>query len=180
MFGGALIHCRLYAGPEVDVWSCGVILYALVCARLPFDDPHIPTLFRMIREGRYSIPPYVSSECRDLISKMLVVDLVNRATIADIRAHPWFQKYLPAYLRAPPSGPADGLPDKIDRKCFVRLAEVYGRLGISKPQLLAALQRPGQRSVMSDDEVHALLSVPVGENSAPMSLSSSGRRFAGS
>lgn len=43
-----VITGKLYAGPEIDIWSCGVILYVLLCGRLPFDDEHIPALFRKI------------------------------------------------------------------------------------------------------------------------------------
>ena len=44
-----VISGKLYAGPEVDIWSCGVILYALLCGTLPFDDEHVPSLFRKIK-----------------------------------------------------------------------------------------------------------------------------------
>jgi 5'-AMP-activated protein kinase catalytic alpha subunit len=44
-----VISGKLYAGPEVDVWSCGVILYALLCGKLPFDEETIPSLFKKIK-----------------------------------------------------------------------------------------------------------------------------------
>jgi 5'-AMP-activated protein kinase catalytic alpha subunit len=98
-----VITGKLYAGPEVDVWSCGVILYALLCGKLPFDEETIPILFKKIREGSYTFPNHVSEPAKDLISKILVVDPLQRATMSDIRNHPWFQKDLPEYLSVPPS-----------------------------------------------------------------------------
>ena len=101
-----VISGRLYSGPEVDVWSCGVILYVMLCGRLPFDDEYIPSLFMKINKGIYTLPPYLSAEARDLLSRMLVVDPVKRITIAEIRQHPWFNRDLPAYLRPLPLTPA--------------------------------------------------------------------------
>mmetsp|Transcript_20936 Transcript_20936/g.41889 ORF Transcript_20936/g.41889 Transcript_20936/m.41889 type:complete len:667 (+) Transcript_20936:611-2611(+) len=97
-----VISGHLYAGPEVDVWSCGVILYALLCGSLPFDDELIPNLFKKIKSGMYSLPSHLSQLARNLIPRMLEVDPMKRITIPEIRLHPWFQHKLPPYLRHPP------------------------------------------------------------------------------
>ncbi|KAH7852149.1 hypothetical protein Vadar_021167 [Vaccinium darrowii] len=97
-----VISGKLYAGPEVDVWSCGVILYALLCGTLPFDDENIPNLFKKIKGGIYTLPSHLSPGARDLIPRMLVVDPMKRMTIPEIRQHLWFQAHLPRYLAVPP------------------------------------------------------------------------------
>ncbi|KAL6994185.1 SNF1-related protein kinase catalytic subunit alpha kin10 [Sarracenia purpurea var. burkii] len=97
-----VISGKLYAGPEVDVWSCGVILYALLCGTLPFDDENIPNLFKKIKGGIYTLRSHLSPGARDLIPRMLVVDPMKRMTIPEIRQHPWFQAHLPRYLAVPP------------------------------------------------------------------------------
>ena len=54
-----VISGRMYAGPEVDIWSCGVILYALLCGRLPFDDENISVLFRKIKSRAVRSEPVI-------------------------------------------------------------------------------------------------------------------------
>ncbi|XP_056017242.1 5'-AMP-activated protein kinase catalytic subunit alpha-2-like isoform X17 [Ostrea edulis] len=93
-----VISGKLYAGPEVDIWSCGVILYALLCGTLPFDDEHVPTLFRKIKSGIFAVPDYLNKEVVSLLCLMLQVDPLKRASITQIREHDWFQKELPGYL----------------------------------------------------------------------------------
>ncbi|XP_057486783.1 SNF1-related protein kinase catalytic subunit alpha KIN10-like [Actinidia eriantha] len=93
-----VISKKLYAGPEVDIWSCGVILYALLCGRLPFDDDNLPGLCAKINNGVYTFPNHLSHGARDLISRILIVDPITRLSIPEIRQHPWFQLHIPRYL----------------------------------------------------------------------------------
>lgn len=84
------INGEQYIGSAADMWSLGVILFALICGFLPFEADGIPSLFRKIKNRHYKAPDYITKEAKDLIDKMLQVDPEKRCSIADIRQHPWF------------------------------------------------------------------------------------------
>ncbi|KAL8959557.1 MAG: hypothetical protein Q9193_003605 [Seirophora villosa] len=87
-----LLQARQYTGPEVDIWSFGIVLYVLVCGKVPFDDQSMPQLHAKIKEGVVDYPNWLSHECRNLISRMLVTDPKKRASLAEILNHPWITK----------------------------------------------------------------------------------------
>ncbi|PCD43393.1 hypothetical protein AU210_002490 [Fusarium oxysporum f. sp. radicis-cucumerinum] len=87
-----LLQARAYTGPEVDVWSFGIVLYVLVCGKVPFDDQSMPALHAKIKRGLVDYPAWLSSECKHLLSRMLVTDPKQRATMQEVMTHPWMAK----------------------------------------------------------------------------------------
>ncbi|EPB90651.1 CAMK/CAMKL/KIN1 protein kinase [Mucor circinelloides 1006PhL] len=88
-----LLRAKQYTGPEVDVWSFGVVLYVLVCGRVPFDDTNLPALHEKIKSGVVEdYPDHLGKDCLDLLSKIFVVDPSRRITLSAIQSHPWMNK----------------------------------------------------------------------------------------
>lgn len=104
-----LLQARQYTGPEVDIWSFGIVLYVLVCGKVPFDDQSMPQLHAKIKKGVVEYPNWLSfgtenqsprckslliqcTECKNLIARMLVTNPRERAGLSEIINHPWMTK----------------------------------------------------------------------------------------
>eukprot|EP00826_Nyctotherus_ovalis_P042495 TRINITY_DN4377_c0_g2_i1.p1 TRINITY_DN4377_c0_g2~~TRINITY_DN4377_c0_g2_i1.p1 ORF type:complete len:452 (+),score=97.51 TRINITY_DN4377_c0_g2_i1:510-1865(+) len=86
-----MIAGKRYNGPAADVWSAGIVLFAIVCGHLPFENANTSKLYKMILSGNFLIPSHVSEEARDLIKGILRTDPSVRYTIDDIKKHKWFR-----------------------------------------------------------------------------------------
>lgn len=76
-----MIEGKRYFGLGSDIWSSGVVLYAMVCGYLPFEDDDTVKLYKKIRTANYQCPKYVSESFKDLLQQVLTVDPEKRITI---------------------------------------------------------------------------------------------------
>lgn len=84
-----VIRGEKYDGRKADVWSCGVILYALLVGALPFDDDNLRQLLEKVKKGVFHIPHFVSPDCQNLLRGMIEVNPELRLTLEQIHRHSW-------------------------------------------------------------------------------------------
>lgn len=87
-----LLSGQRYCGPEIDMWSLGVVLYVMLCGSVPFDDENVQGLQRKIREAEIVFSKSISSEAMDLIQGMVVAAPSSRMGLDQVIASEWVNK----------------------------------------------------------------------------------------
>ncbi|VDN03325.1 unnamed protein product [Thelazia callipaeda] len=137
-----LFQGKKYDGPEVDVWSLGVILYTLVSGSLPFDGQNLKDLRERVLRGKYRIPFYMSTDCENLLKRFLVLNPARRGTLEAIMKDRWmnigYDDELKPYVE----------PTK-DVKDENRIA-IIQQMGYSRSAIISSLDKG------SFDDLHAI------------------------
>jgi carbon catabolite-derepressing protein kinase len=79
-----------YDGAKADIWSCGVVLFALTTGYLPFNDYNVTVLYRKIYRGQFRLPKWISCDLKNLLSRLLDTNPKTRITVDEILEDPWF------------------------------------------------------------------------------------------
>lgn len=96
-----ILNSEGYVGTKSDIWSMGVVLFAMVAGHLPFEvdnKGHLLSIESLL-SGKFPMPRHLSAELADLLLKMINPDPVRRATLEQIKNHAWVNT---GYLFPPP------------------------------------------------------------------------------
>ncbi|KAK9464289.1 kinase-like domain-containing protein [Lipomyces arxii] len=100
-----IVAGKTYHGSPSDIWSCGIILFALLTGHLPFDDDNIRTLLMKVQTGKFQMPAELSIHAKDLIWRILKTEPEERITAEEILDHPLLRKYPPDKMTVEPFRP---------------------------------------------------------------------------
>ncbi|XP_075890227.1 serine/threonine-protein kinase MARK2 isoform X3 [Nelusetta ayraudi] len=137
-----LFQGKKYDGPEVDVWSLGVILYTLVSGSLPFDGQNLKELRERVLRGKYRIPFYMSTDCENLLKKFLILNPSKRGSLEQIMRDRWMnvgheEEELKPYI--------EPQPDYKDP----RRTEIMLQMGFSQEEIQDSLVNQKYNDVMA-------------------------------
>ncbi|XP_015244291.1 PREDICTED: serine/threonine-protein kinase MARK1 isoform X4 [Cyprinodon variegatus] len=163
-----LFQGKKYDGPEVDVWSLGVILYTLVSGSLPFDGQNLKELRERVLRGKYRIPFYMSTDCENLLKKLLVLNPVKRGSLEQIMKDHWMNVGHDDEELKPYIEPESDLND-------TSRIELMVTMGFPKEEITDSLQNQKYDDVMA---TYLLLGrkAPEFEGSEPLANSVLGQR----
>ncbi|KAJ3163874.1 hypothetical protein HDU88_006213 [Geranomyces variabilis] len=137
-----------YDGGKSDIWSCGVIFFAMVTGRLPFDNDNIRKVLMMVKNGTYFIPKTVAPDAADLIKRMLVVDPWKRITMEEILEHPFMTSTKTRVMPNPPMVPPAPLSINSVAEIEPEILESLAVLGWSdERRLVSELTTPEDNQV---------------------------------
>ncbi|XP_069047879.1 serine/threonine-protein kinase BRSK2 isoform X1 [Lepisosteus oculatus] len=85
-----VIRGEKYDGRRADVWSCGVILFALLVGALPFDHDNLRQLLEKVKSGVFHMPHFIPPDCQSLLRGMIEVNPDKRLTLEEIQKHSWY------------------------------------------------------------------------------------------
>uniref|UniRef100_A0A8C6SZ62 MAP/microtubule affinity-regulating kinase 3 n=1 Tax=Neogobius melanostomus TaxID=47308 RepID=A0A8C6SZ62_9GOBI len=127
-----LFQGKKYDGPEVDVWSLGVILYTLVSGSLPFDGQNLKELRERVLRGKYRVPFYMSTDCEVILRRFLVLNPTKRCSLEQIMKDKWINVGYEGDELRPHTEPAENFSDT------TRIDVMVG-MGFSKDEIREAL-----------------------------------------
>lgn len=156
-----VIRGQTYSGAKADIWSAGIILFALLSGYLPFDDPSVKNLLLKVKKGKFVMPERFHPQIKDLIKGMINVDVDKRFTIEQIKSHPAFRFGLPSEYIIPKPIPIPDLQEPINSSRLPDLViQTLNAIGISPEEIAEELYVTGTNTTkvfVSMIQEHALI-----------------------
>ncbi|XP_077067435.1 serine/threonine-protein kinase BRSK2 isoform X3 [Siphateles boraxobius] len=142
-----VIRGEKYDGRKADVWSCGVILFALLVGALPFDDDNLRNLLEKVKLGVFHMPHFIPPDCQNLLRGMIEVEAGKRLPLELIQKHTW---YIGGKNEPEPEQP---VPRKVAIRCILSAEDI-------DPDVLESMHSLGcfrdknklMKDLLSDDE----------------------------